>query len=113
MDDPGYFYLFMFLPSFLAALVAQTFVSAADRKTVIACAALGWTGLLALGLVLIGMISAFPDVFGLLAGGTLFLGFGLVPSLAGAILGSELSTLMRRLFRRPYRDREGIVEPPR
>jgi hypothetical protein len=78
----------MFLPPLLIALIAQAFASTQRRARIIGSTALAW-------MVIVALTTRGPalGILGLMA-------IGLVPTFAGAILGSELATVLHRIFGR-------------
>ena len=97
MGSPIPFFLFMFLPPFMIALIAQSFIDRRKRGHVIAWAAGGWTAI-----ILLGFLTAGPSLVELVVVLGIFMVLGLVLSLAGAIIGSELSTLLKRILGRSH-----------
>jgi len=93
MDGTSDFFLFMLLPPLLGAFVTQFFVSACDRAKVIIWSAVGWAG----AVLLMSAMSGDGSLRGLI-GAAIMCGIGLALALIGALIGSELSTLTRRLF---------------
>ena len=97
MGSPIPFFLFMFLPPFMIALIAQALVDRRKRGRVIAWAACGWTAF-----VLLAVLTAGPSLVELVVVLGIFTVLGLVLSFAGAIIGSELSTLLKRILGRSH-----------
>ena len=95
MSDVIVFFLLMFLPPLLVAFVVQFYVPSQKRAKLIGWTGLGWTAAIAL------MSRTSPADFAGLVLGLLFLliGGGFL-ALTGAIVGSELSSLMQLLLRK-------------
>lgn len=104
MGDPSGFFLFMLLPPLLLALIIQFFVSPRKRAKVIVRTALGWTAAIALTttVTMVTLTTAYADegLFRLIVNVVVIYGVGLTLALIGAMAGSELSTLLKRLFRK-------------
>lgn len=96
MGDPSGFFLIMLLPALLAAFIVQFFVSARGRAKVIIWTAVGWTA----AVLLMATISGDGSLQQLIGAVIMLCGIGLGLALIGALIGSELSTLTRRLLSR-------------
>lgn len=95
MGNPSGFYLFMLLPPLLAAFIIQFFVSVRVRGKIIIRTAVAWTAP-----ILVISAIAGSDPLDILVRAAIFGGVGLAFALIGALIGSELSTLTRRLLGR-------------
>jgi peptidoglycan/LPS O-acetylase OafA/YrhL len=95
MNEPINFYILMFLPPFLIALVAQFFLSSRRRAKLIASVGLGWVAAV-LFIPFVGALASELGVFGAMVGVAIFGIIALVLALGGAIAGSELATFVLR-----------------
>jgi len=95
MGDPSLYFLLMLLPPLLTAFIIQFFVSNRVRGTVIIWTALAWTTPI---LIICVIVSDGP--LDILVRAAMFGGTGLAFASIGALVGSELSTLMSRLLGR-------------
>ncbi len=102
MDDPSGYFLFMLLPPLLTAFVIQFFVSPLSRPKVILRSAVGWTVLVTLltAIAVFLLPEGVDNIFQTIVSGAIVLGVGLAFSLIGALVGSELSSLLKWLFRK-------------